>query len=55
MNIFNVYLGKHLIMENVEEPDLKDKLVHLQEYFDWYPDDELRHEEFKVVPVTPSK
>jgi|TARA_B100000029_G_scaffold461579_1_gene493460 hypothetical protein len=49
MNIYNVYIGDKLIMDEVEEPDLKHKLEFLRAYFTHYPDDELRSQEIKVI------
>ena len=51
MNTYNVYLGKDLIMENVDEYDLEHKLVFVKEYFDWYRDEELAARKLKVVRV----
>ena len=48
MNTYNVYLGKDLIMENVDEYDLEHKLVFVKEYFDWYRDEELAKKKLKV-------
>tara|TARA_B100000131_G_scaffold318529_1_gene362594 strand:+ start:1571 stop:1738 length:168 start_codon:yes stop_codon:yes gene_type:complete len=49
MNTYNVYIANKIIMEKVEERDLKHKLEFLRAYFTHYPDDELRHEEIKVI------
>ena len=49
MNTYNVYIADKVIMEEVEERDLKHKLEFLRAYFTHYPDDELRHEERIVI------
>ena len=49
MNTYNVYIANKVIMEDVEERDLKHKLEFLRAYFTHYPDDELRTEEIKVI------
>ena len=49
MNTYNVFIGGKKIMNEVEERDLKHKLEFLRAYFTHYPDDELRHEEIKVI------
>lgn len=49
MNTYNVYIGEAQIMKNIPEGDIKHKLEYLHEYFKYYPDDALRHEEIRVV------
>ena len=49
--MYNVYLGEHLIIENCAKEDLQHKLIFVQEYFDWYKNDDLRHEKIKIVPI----
>ena len=49
MSTYNVYIGENLIMEEIDESDLKHKLEFLRAYFTHYPSDELRSQEIKVV------
>ena len=49
MNTYNVYIGDYLIMENVPGQDVKDKMEHVRAFFNYYPDDENRKEENRIV------
>tara|TARA_Y100000817_G_scaffold126216_1_gene98999 strand:- start:208 stop:366 length:159 start_codon:yes stop_codon:yes gene_type:complete len=49
MSTYNVYIGDYLIMENVPGQDVKDKMEHVRAFFNYYPDDENRKEEIRIV------
>ena len=36
-------------MENVPGQDVKDKMEHVRSFFNYYPDDENRIEEIRIV------
>ena len=49
MSTYNVYIGEYLIMENVPGQDIKDKMEHVRAFFNYYPDDETRKEDIRIV------
>ena len=49
MSTYNVYIGEYLIMENVPGQDVKDKMEHVRAFFNYYPDDENRKEDIRIV------
>ena len=49
MTTYNVYIGEYLIMENVPGQDVKVKMEHVRAFFNYYPDDENRKEEIRIV------
>lgn len=47
---YDVYIGKHKIIEACPKEDLDHKMTFVKEYFDWYRDDDLCKEKIRIVP-----